>query len=156
MVMSPIRSCFIVFSRFFGTVAGGGSAFKIAARSSAPQARSLMAGARDIFGIAAAIAMDAVGRQLQHAIGERSQEMAVVRHEQHVLGGEVEVVGWLVEHEEIRWIVEHFRHHEARLLAARQHPASLLDIVAGKSEAAGERSQRALTGLRKSVLQRLK
>jgi hypothetical protein len=32
-------------------------------------------------------------------------------------------------------------HHQPRLLAARQHAAVLLDIVAGKAEAAGQRAQ---------------
>jgi hypothetical protein len=35
-----------------------------------------------IFGVAAAVDMDAVGRQLKHAVRQRGQEMAVVRAEQ--------------------------------------------------------------------------
>ena len=49
----------------------------------APQPRRLVAGARDVFGIAAAIVVDAVGRQFQHAVGQRGQEVPVVRDEQH-------------------------------------------------------------------------
>ena len=65
------------------------------------------------------------------------------------------MVGRLVEHQEVRRIVEHLRHDEPRLLAAREHAAGLLDVVAGEAEAAGERAQRALAGLRERVLQRL-
>src|ERR1700679_3920291 len=43
-----------------------------------------------------------------------------------------------------------------RFFAARQHPASLLYIVAGEPEAAGQRAQRTLPGLREGILQRLK
>src|SRR5437879_2723989 len=46
-------------------------------------------------------------------------------------------------------------HHQPRLLAARQHPAFLLDIVAGEAEAARERPQAALAGLREGIFQRL-
>ena len=38
-----------------------------------------MAGARHVFGVAAAIGVDAFGRQFQHAVRERGEEMAVVR-----------------------------------------------------------------------------
>ena len=58
------------------------------------------------------------------------QERPIVRHEhhrplevvqrleQHFLGREIEVVGRLVEDEEVGRIEEHARHHQARLLAA--------------------------------------
>ena len=42
-----------------------------------------MAGAGDIFGIAAAILVDALRRQLQHAVGKLGEEMAIVRDEEH-------------------------------------------------------------------------
>jgi tripartite-type tricarboxylate transporter receptor subunit TctC len=76
--------------------------------------RRLLAGARDVFGVAAAVLVDAVGRQLQHAVGQRGQEVPVVRDEQHralvlrqrrdqhLLGRHVEMVGRLVEHQEVR------------------------------------------------------
>ena len=131
------------------------------------EAGRFVAGARDVFRVAAVIAMNALGRQLQHAVGQRGEEAPVVRNEQHralvlrqrrdqhLLGHQVEVVGRLVEHEEIRRIVKHDRHDQPRLLAARQHAALLLDVVARKAEAAGERAQRTLAGLREGVLQRL-
>ena len=47
------------------------------------QPRRLVAGARDVFGVAAAVLVDALGRQLQHAVGQRGEEVPVVRDEQH-------------------------------------------------------------------------
>ena len=41
-------------------------------------ARRLVAGARDVFRVAAAVLVDAVGRQLQHAVRQRGQEVPVV------------------------------------------------------------------------------
>ncbi len=72
------------------------------------------------------------------------------RLDQHLLGRDVEMVGRLVEHQEVRRVEQHLRHHQPRLLAARQHAAALLDVVAGEAEAAGERAQRRLPGLRKA------
>ena len=43
------------------------------------------------------------------------------------------MVGRLVEHQEVRRVEEHARQHEARLLAAREQPAALLDVVARRS-----------------------
>ena len=43
-----------------------------------PQTRRLVAGARDVFRVAAAVLVDAVGRQLQHAVRQRGQEVPVV------------------------------------------------------------------------------
>ena len=74
MVTSPILICFM-FAPFFGS--------DCRQSRSAPQARRFLAGARDIFGVAAAILVDALGRQLQHAVGERGEKMPVVRDEQH-------------------------------------------------------------------------
>ena len=48
-----------------------------------PQPRRFLPGARDIFGIAAAIGVDAVRRQFQHAVRQRGEKMPVMRHEQH-------------------------------------------------------------------------
>ena len=47
------------------------------------------------------------------------------------------------------------RHHQPRLLTARQHATDLVDIVAREAEAAGEVAQRAATRERKRFLQRL-
>jgi hypothetical protein len=46
------------------------------------------------------------------------------------------------------------RHHETRLLAAGQHAALLLDLVAGEAEAARQRAQRRLPRLREAILQK--
>ena len=74
---------------------------------------------------------------------------------QHFLGREIEVVGRLVEHEEVRRVEQHPRHHEARLLAARQRADLLVDVVAGELERAGEVPQRADRLVRKVLLQLL-
>jgi len=65
------------------------------------------------------------------------------RADEHLLGGDVEVVGRLVEHEEVGRVEEHHRQHQPRLLAAGEHPHALLHLVAGEAEAAGQRAQRA-------------
>ncbi len=65
------------------------------------------------------------------------------------------MVGRLVQHEEVRWIIEHPRHAQPRLLAAGKHATALVDIHAGKAETARERAQRALRRMRKRAFQRL-
>ena len=65
------------------------------------------------------------------------------------------MVGGLVQHQKVRRVEQHLGHYQPRLFAARQNPASLFDIIAGETEAAGQRAQRALACLRKRVLQRL-
>ncbi len=75
------------------------------------------------------------------------------RGDQHFLGRHIQMVGRLVEHQEIRRIEQHLGHHQPRLLAARQHTAALLDVVAGKSEAAGQRPQGPLPGLREGIFE---
>src|ERR1700687_6147930 len=52
-------------------------------RRSAAKAGGLLAGARHIFGITAAVLVNALGRQFQHAVGQCGQEMPVMRDEQH-------------------------------------------------------------------------
>jgi hypothetical protein len=47
------------------------------------QAWGLLARARHIVRVAAAELMHALGRQFQHPVRERGQEVAVVRNEQH-------------------------------------------------------------------------
>jgi hypothetical protein len=50
--------------------------------------------------------------------------------DQHLLGLQVEVVGGLVEDQEVRRVEEHLRQHQARLLAAREDAHRLVDVVA--------------------------
>ena len=50
---------------------------------SATKAGSLVTAARDILGVAAAIDVNALGRQFQHPIGQCCQKVPVVRDEQH-------------------------------------------------------------------------
>ena len=88
--------------------------------------------------------------KLEHAVAESSQERAIVgdeqhravvlpeRIEQHLLGGEIEVVGRLVQDQEIRWIQQHARENEACLLTARQRADLLVDVVAGELKRARE------------------
>ena len=47
-----------------------------------------------------------------------------------------------------------FVSHDRHFLAARQHPAFLVDLVAGKAKATGECAQWRLAGLRKPIFQR--
>lgn len=54
-----------------------------ATRRSAPQTRRFLACALDVLCVAAAIELRAIGRQLQHAVGERRQEMTVMADEEH-------------------------------------------------------------------------
>ena len=87
-----------------------------------------------------------------------AEERAVVRHEQHravevlqrleqhFLRREIEVVGRLVEHEEVGRIEQHAREHEARFLAARQRADLLVDVLAGKLKRAGQ-----IRGARRSI-----
>jgi hypothetical protein len=108
----------------------------------------------------------AVGQKLENAVGEHRKEVAVVGDQQqralevregadqHLLGREVEVVGGLVEHQEVRRVVEHARQHEAHLLASREQAAALLDVVTREAEAGGQRAERADRRLGKGVLER--
>src|SRR5450631_2144073 len=75
---------------------------------------------------------------------------------QHLLRVDVEMVRRLVEDQEVRRVEQHLGHHEPRLLAAREHAAPFLDVVAEKAEAPGESAQRALSGLRERGFQILK
>ena len=47
------------------------------------EARRLPAGACDIFGVTAAILVNALGREFQHAVGQRCKKMPVMRDEEH-------------------------------------------------------------------------
>ena len=62
---------------------------------------------------------------------------------QHLLGGDVEVIRGLVEHEEVRGIVEQASHDEAGLFATGEQAAELLGVVAREAEGAGEVLERA-------------
>src|SRR4029077_9883437 len=57
--------------------------FVVAAPGSAPQAGRLLGRGRHVLGVAAAVLMDALGGELQHPIGQRGEEVPVVRDEQH-------------------------------------------------------------------------
>ena len=60
------------------------------------------------------------------------------RLEEHVLGREVEVIGRLVENEEIGRMEEHFQEGEARSLSSRQDAYSLAYVVAAEKEGSEE------------------
>ena len=51
------------------------------------------------------------------------------RVDQHLLGGEIQMIGGLVQDEEIRGVEEQARHRQARLLAARERPDLLVGVV---------------------------
>ena len=63
------------------------------------------------------------------------------RFEQHVLGAQVEVVGRLVEQQEIGRPQQHARQRVAVALAAREHADALEDVVVGKQETAEQGAQ---------------
>ena len=73
----------------------------------------------------------------------------VQRLEQHLFRPEIEMVGRLVEHEEVRGIQEHPRHDEACLLAPRQRADLLVDVVAGELKRAGQVAKRSNRFVRK-------
>src|SRR5262249_44096423 len=116
--------------------------------------RGFVAALADVLGVAAAVDARPLREELEDAVRERGEEMPIVRDEEHrplvvaerldehLLRRHVEVVRRLVEHEEVRRIEEHLREDEARLLAARQDAARLLDVVAREAEDAGERAER--------------
>ena len=55
---------------------------------------------------------------------------------EHLLGVEVQVVGGLVEHQEVRGIEQHLAQDQAALLAAGEHADRLVDLVPGEVEGA--------------------
>ena len=71
-------------------------------------------------------------------MGDEDQRAAVVheRVQQHFLGVEVEVVGGLVEDQEVARVQEHLGEGQPVALAARQHAHPLVDVVAAEEEAA--------------------
>ena len=118
-------------------------------------ARRLVPGAGDVFrirtGIGVRLRLGAgLSAELEDPVAERTQECAIVRDEEHrafevgerrqehVLGGEIQVVGRLIQHQEVRWLEQHPRHHQTGLLAAGQRADLLVDFVAGELKGAGE------------------
>jgi len=133
-------------------------------------ARGFVAERRDVLCIRSRInarvaVLAGLAAQFQYARPQSTQERAIVRDEdhgafkvlersdQHFLRGQVEMVGRLVQHQEIRRIVEHAGHGEARLLAARERTDLLIHVVAGKLKRTGQRAQRPNAILREILLQ---
>ena len=59
------------------------------------------------------------------------------------VGGEVQVIGRLVEYQKVRRTVEHPRDREPRFLTAGERPNRFVHIVSRELERAGEQTQRA-------------
>ena len=131
------------------------------------QPRRLLPRPRHVLRITPAILVHPLRGQLQHTVREGRQEVAVVGDEehgafevgqggdQHFLGGHVQVVGGLVQHQQVGRIKQHLGHDQPRLLAAGQHAAGLFDIVAREAEAARQGAQGALARLGEGAVQRL-
>ena len=85
--------------------------------------------------------MDFAAADLEDARGQLVDKVAVVRDkhhragvlaqrfEQHVFGAHVQVVGGLIEEQEIRRTQQHARQGIAIALAARKHADALEDLV---------------------------
>src|SRR5260221_646188 len=133
-------------------------------------ARRFVSGPRDVLDIRAWIRVRlrlgaALASELQYAIAQTAQKLAIVgdeqhraveilqRVEQHLLRQQIEMVRRLVEHEKVRRIQQHARDHGAGLLAARERSDLLVRIVAGELKRAGEAPQRADRLVRKIGLQ---
>ena len=109
--------------------------------------------APEVVFVVAGVDVEAAVFDLEDAGGEAVDEVAVVRDEedgagevadgveQDVLGAEVEVVGGLVEEEEVRGGDEHLGHGVAVALAAGEDAELFEDVVAGEHEAAEERAE---------------
>ncbi len=103
--------------------------------------------------VVAGVDVDAAVFHLEDAGGQAVDEVAVVRDEedgagevgdgfeQDVLGAEVEVVGGLVEQQQVRGRDEHLGHGVAVALAAGEDAEFLEDVVAGEHEAAEQGAQ---------------
>ena len=104
---------------------------------------------------------------LDHARREPSHERAVVRHHdhgpgilhqrllQHLLAGDIEMMGGLVEQHEVRGFHQDARQRHPLPLAARQHAAGLEHVVAGEQEVAEQRAQYRTPVGRRDLLQLL-
>ena len=77
------------------------------------------------------------------------------RLDEHFLREEVQVIGGLVEDQEVRWVEQHSRNHQPRLLAAGERPNLLVDIVARELKRAGQVPQHADRFIREVALQLL-
>ncbi len=101
----------------------------------------------------------------EDARGKFIDEVAVVRNEdhrsgvflqrfqQHVLGAHVQVIGGLVEQQEIRRLQQHAGQRVAVALAAREHADALEHVVFGKQETAQQAAQLGVGGARSFALQ---
>ncbi len=110
--------------------------------------------AEEVVLVVAGVDVDAAVFDLEDAGGEAVDEVAVVRDEEdgagelfdgveeHVFGAHVEVVGRLVEQEEVGGRDEHAGEGVAVALAAGEHAEGLEDVVAGEHEAAEEIAER--------------
>src|SRR5580658_3456625 len=58
------------------------------------------------------------------------------RFQQHVLGAHVQVIGGLVEQQEIGWLQQHASQSVTVALTSREHADALEHVVFGKQEAA--------------------
>ena len=97
--------------------------------------------------------MQAAVIDLDHVAGDPVDEVPVVRDEhdgareahervlEHLLGGEVEVVGGLVETQERGGPDEHLGQGHAGLFSARQHGHALVRVVAAEEKGAEDRAQ---------------
>jgi len=65
------------------------------------------------------------------------------------------MVGRLVQHQEIRWVVQQARHAKTRFLAAGERADRLVHIVARELERTRQRTQRSQALLRKIFLELL-
>src|ERR1035441_4381302 len=145
-VRGPYQASAVGSGGGFGVGAGAGAGAQAArrrtnvkksARISRVYARRFVPQALDVFdvgtGVHHGIALGAAfAAQFEHARAQAAQEHAVVRHEnhgsfealerihQHLLGGQVQVIGGLVQHQKVGRVVEHARHGEARFLAATE------------------------------------
>src|ERR1035437_10167002 len=177
VVTGPYQSSATGSAATFATLATGAGAHptsstahvRSSVRMSGVYAGRLVAQALHVFdvgtGIHHGIALRAAfAAQFQHARAQAAQEHAVVRDEnhrpfeplerlhQHLLGGQVQVIGGFVQHQEVRRVVEHTRHREARFLAAGERTDLLVHVVTRKLERPGERAQRAHAILREVPL----
>jgi hypothetical protein len=89
----------------------------------------------------------------EHARGQLVDEIAVVRNEddrarvlhqrfeQDIFGAQVEVVGGLVEQQEVGGMQQHFQQRVAIALASGEHADALEDIVSRKKKTAEQAAQ---------------
>ena len=90
-------------------------------------------------------------------VRDEDERAAIVgeRVQQDFLGIDVEVVGRFVEQQGVRRTQQHARDGQPRAFAAAQHPGLLVNVVAGKQEAAEDVADRRHHVMRRSVRQRV-